>query len=81
MKLEKRAVELPTKPHSKRKMSSVRIAQPDQMCQLVWSYSTDHQLKAISAASSQWNSRTGRSQTGCFTPGLLLNVLGARNGS
>jgi hypothetical protein len=35
-KLAKRAVELPTTPHSKRKISSVRIAQPDQMCQSVW---------------------------------------------
>jgi hypothetical protein len=46
-----------------RKMSSVRIAQPDQMCQSVWWLWTDHQLKAISAASSQWTSRIGRSQT------------------
>jgi hypothetical protein len=44
-------------------MSSVRIAQPDQMCQSVWWLWTDHQLKAISAASSQWTSRIGRSQT------------------
>jgi hypothetical protein len=34
-KLEKRAVELPKKPHSRRKMSRVRIPQPDQMCHCV----------------------------------------------
>ena len=30
-----RAVELPTTPHRSRKISSVRIAMPDQMCQSV----------------------------------------------
>lgn len=53
MKLEKRAVELPTKPHRIRKISSVRIAQPDQMCQSVWWLWTDHQLNAIRPARSQ----------------------------
>ena len=65
-KLEKRAVELPAKPHSRRKISSVRIASPDQMCQSVCWYFTDHQLKAISPVRPQWNNRTGKSQTGCF---------------
>ena len=40
------------------KSASVRIAQPDQMCQSVWWFFTDHQLKAIRPASSQWTSRT-----------------------
>jgi hypothetical protein len=62
-KLAKRAVELPTSPHNKRKINSVRIAQPDQMCQSVWWYVADHQLKTINAASSQWQIRVGRSQT------------------
>jgi hypothetical protein len=35
-KLEKRDVELPTKPHNIRKINKVRIAQPDHMCQSVW---------------------------------------------
>jgi hypothetical protein len=52
-KLAKRAVELPTTPHSKRKISSVRIAQPDQMCQSVWWLWTDHQLNATRPASVQ----------------------------
>jgi hypothetical protein len=46
-------VELPTKPHSRRKISNVKIAQPDQICQSVWWLCTDHQLNAIRAASSQ----------------------------
>jgi hypothetical protein len=53
MKLAKRAVELPTSPQSRRKMRSVRIAQPDQICQSVWWLWTDHQLKTIRAESSQ----------------------------
>ena len=76
MKLEKRAVELPAKPQATRKISRVRIARPDQMCQSVWSYFTDHQLNAISAASSQWNSRTGKSQTGSFVPGARVSAMG-----
>ena len=34
------------------------------MCQSIWPFFADHQLKAISAVRSQWNSRIGRSQTG-----------------
>ena len=45
---------------------------PDQICQSVWWNLTDHQLKPIKPASNQWNSRTGRSQTGAFTRRSLL---------
>src|SRR5687768_2267148 len=38
------------------------------MCISSSSFSAVHQLRPISAASDQWNSRTGRSQTGCFAP-------------
>ena len=47
--------------------------QPDQMCQSVWWFLTDHQLNTISAASSQWKSRVGRSQTGCSARWLGLS--------
>jgi hypothetical protein len=35
MKLVQRAVDPPTKPHNSRKISKVRIAHPDQICQSV----------------------------------------------
>ena len=72
-KLAKRAVELPNTPHISRNKSRVRIEIPDQICQPVWWFFTDHQLNAISPTSSQWTSRTGKSQTGCLGAGSSLS--------
>ena len=69
-----------TSPTAGGRSSRVRIAMPDQMCQSVWWFLTDHQLNAISPASSQWTSRIGRSQTGCLAPGRQ-SVVHLRRGS